>query len=934
MESAAAASAPAYAGPSNDMHMQPPGAFDDEPSSSRHFAIPASQVPKPMSTMPPPLQQMPLPLDSSTSTAKDGKSFGTRFLEECHDTDLPSPRLRSSRMFKGKGKDVVPIECEKKKPLNLLDLPVDILKDIVKEVTHTNDMTSLALCHSALHRLTIPHIYSRFDIVWPDTTTHTEQRSGVDALTFGLATLVMAEEIFGEAPGQRPDGQNRFNAGMKGKASDTAIRRRRGNHYAQFTKKFSLGNGPTDWVQEYLISKEGGKMLGTLVALAVARMRSLETFVWDMPTGILRDVWLALSSLSDRDDDRPCRLEKVWVRWHDNSSGESTSPVPPPPPTYQMHTFPPGNLTAAPSMPQATATAHPAALDRVERPSFSVLPPLKSLSVLDIDEIAYLDEMAVLIGRSLDKLRELRVGIARHAVARDFVTCWDGEGLEQVDHESPTVASSTIGERRLGGVLGVLTGFVSDMRKPKKTLSRRNRKRSRRPSLDLSPNAPPPPQANTPAPTTTESDVPIEASGALPSLTSLRDMLPDISTARPSIEPGPSALSPSLLRPDAVDSDPLVEMCSHASSPMRTPSLQPDDGQASPGLVVQSPLSPSYPVEHQEPPSEEQQAADGLDSDFEHHEYLDHTLKLENLELERIPLSIPVLQRALDWAHLTSLTLLHCGFHEQLWKTLRRTFAPIPKSPVYPSARRTPSSTPRKGGKSTMPPDVEMEYRLKLKKIHTNTVSPALIAFLKETLAPNSLETLFLQETRSYSSPVSVDHIYKGPLRRHRASLKRILIDSSEKGIDGQPVSSSRWRRWMVGREILAFMTSGKMPVLRELGVALDYRDWVSRYHSLNLPTDLLTPCQALLPPSPAFSAASPLHLYPFPGRPRPWQQPRPSRTRTSDCRHRRSPARSRALLHGHHEQVLRDPGESQGRRHLGSYRRPCAHRRARGRRR
>lgn len=306
-------------------------------------------------------------------------------------------------------------------------------------------------------------------------------------------------------------------------------------------------------------------------------------------------------------------------------------------------------------------------------------------------------------------------------------------------------------------------------------------------------------------------------------------MLPDISTGPSTVDPEPSVVSPSLLRPEAADSDPLVEMCSHASSPMRTPSIQPSDA-ASPDLLMgKSPFSSMFGVNPQDSVQHIDQDHAAADEDADPvQEYLDNTLKLENLELERIPLSIPVLQRAIDWTHLTSLTLLHCINHEQLWKTLRRTFAPVPKSPVYPSARRTPASTPRKSTKSSVPSDIEMEYRLKLKKIHTNTVSPALIAFLKETLAPNSVETLFLQETRSYSSPVTVDHIFKGPLRRHRASLKRILIDSSEKGIDGQPVSSSRWRRWMVGREILAFMTSGKMPALREIGVALDYRDWVS----------------------------------------------------------------------------------------------------------
>ena len=219
---------------------------------------------------------------------------------------------------------------------------------------------------------------------------------------------------------------------------------------------------------------------------------------------------------------------------------------------------------------------------------------------------------------------------------------------------------------------------------------------------------------------------------------------------------------------------------------------------------------PMEPIEPSEPP-------------------LDSSLQLDNLELERVPLSIPVLQRMIDWTRLTSLTLLHCQNHEQLWKTLRRSLAPVPRSPTYPQPRRTPTSTPRKNSKSSSALlEPEFEYRIHLKKLHTNTVSPALITFLKETLAPNTLEVLFLQEARSYSSSVSIDTIFRGPIRRHRGSLKKILIDSSEKGVDGLPTNSSRWRRWMLGREVLGFLCSSRMPALRELGCALDYRDWVS----------------------------------------------------------------------------------------------------------
>ena len=192
-------------------------------------------------------------------------------------------------------------------------------------------------------------------------------------------------------------------------------------------------------------------------------------------------------------------------------------------------------------------------------------------------------------------------------------------------------------------------------------------------------------------------------------------------------------------------------------------------------------------------------------------------LKLEVLELERVPLSVPVLRRAFDWSILSTLTLLHCSNHEQLWKILRRTYTP---RAAYPGS---PSSSKAYKASYTL----RSEYQLNLKRIHTNTVSPSLISFLKETLAPNSLEVLFLQEGRSYSSTVTVDAIYRGPMKRHRASLKKLMIDSGEKSPDGHTTTSSRWRRWMLNREILTFITSGRMNSLRELAVSIDYKDWV-----------------------------------------------------------------------------------------------------------
>ena len=190
-------------------------------------------------------------------------------------------------------------------PLNLLDLPLDILKDIFKEVSthlssmfcvlttppqvsHTSDLCSLAASNSALHSVATPLIYSRFDIVWPETHNFSEPRTGVDALTYGLATLVMREDLFEHdmlskksSCGASCQRYACTQCGAVNLLNHDPInpvkhrRLRRGNYFSQFTKKFSLGNGPPDWVAEYLVTKESGKMLGTLVALSVARMPNL-----------------------------------------------------------------------------------------------------------------------------------------------------------------------------------------------------------------------------------------------------------------------------------------------------------------------------------------------------------------------------------------------------------------------------------------------------------------------------------------------------------------------------------------------------------------------------------------------------------------------------------------------------------------------------------
>lgn len=632
------------------------------------------------------------------------------------------------------------------------------------QITHTNDLTSLALTNSTLHNLAIPHIYSRFDIVWPDAHTTTTEAKSVDALTYGLSTLCLGSPFARTTARLRKDGK-----------STGPLAKFAGNDYAKYTRKFSLGNGPNDWVSEYMINKESGKMLGTLVALAVARMVNLETFIWDMPTGVLADIFMALASLSDSSESGECQLERIWIRWHDNAdtgvpSSSSSSPGPAAAPTAVV----PAGSTLTPigiSLPSTAAHPPPKPTipyseNHVEYPTFSVLPPLKSLTVLDIDELAYLDELSVLLERSAGTLQELRIGISNKAIHHDFVQTWDGPELAQVDHNASWPGASSIGERRLGGILGVLMGRIFDIR-------RKSSKAKFAPVLVQQPD------------------------------------LPNSQT--------PTATSPTA--PPALDNDtvaPPPESQTNASTSGDTPIPALD---TSPAMEPSSVVDPASGPALGSPPRIR----------------LTGKLKLVTLELERVPLSMQVCSHAFDWTVLTNLTILECAQHENLWKLLKKQFQPQPQVSGYGISPT--SSKPM--------PNAPLKYVLNLKRIHTDVTSPSLIAFLRDTLAPNSLETLFLQDRRRAGSstanaapPVTIDTIFKGAIKRHRSSLRRLLLDSSAKSTSsGANIENLRWRSWCLPTEVLQYITSGRMARLKELSVAIDYKDWVrSRCYLYHLP--------------------------------------------------------------------------------------------------
>ena len=529
-----------------------------------------------------------------------------------------------------------------------------------------------------------------------------------------------------------------------------------------------------------------------------------------MPTGVLRDVWYALGNNSN--GHKPS-LEKVWVRFHDNKEVAASADTPAVSNATASLPVPNGALATLPANSVLTnGTPGPISsielsYQNTECPSFSILPPLKSLTVLEIDECAYLAEISVLVQKSLSSLRELRVGMSS-----SYST-----GIKNL--QAPSTSCSEMDYLAHGGILGLIMSKIHDCRK-------------QRIELDLggSINSPKTSSATAASDTAAQG---ISHGSALPLTTftfgedphlivpaSIK--LPDSpedqeykdtvagsatlqtdknSRAPNSILPHQVARAP-YLTPDALDLAPLADPKKRSQK-----DELPTSFNANRSNSVKNPGLPEVTVQQR--------------------------LRLEVLELEKVHFSVPVLHNSIEWSMLTSITLLQGSGHEELWKFLRRTYSPKSKPSSLLSPQSSSVSTPQAQLRPTAPSNLghmsTPEYRLNLRRIHTDHVSSALVSFLKETLAPNSLEWLILQDRGKTASTVAIESIYRGPLRYHRSSLKKVSIDSSSSLNSG--TRSNRWKRWQLSREILAFVTSGKMNSIRELGMAIDHKDWVSNNH-------------------------------------------------------------------------------------------------------
>lgn len=520
---------------------------------------------------------------------------------------------------------------------------------------------------------------------------------------------------------------------------------------------------------------------------------SQESFIWDMPTGVLRDIWIALSSLGDH---RPSRLEKLWIRFHDNQAAVNDAELEQ---TGQASQTTSGPAAAIPSSQQASLTnperygvSKVVWIDHLlESPNFSIMPALRSLTVLDIDEVRYLVELSTLLRRSLGTLRELRLGMAP-------TLCIPPSAQNDVD-VAPLFS---------GGVLALLMSKICDHPR----------------AVGSTILVPPTPNTSTEEVSKKTNDMtsqgPIHGvfGPAVPLISTDSANVPAAEIAGSLMDESGSGSVRTTL--EAIDPALFDERADFGT---QGPNLEPETEGEGAFQIGESEVNKL--------PGEMELlniGAVGNVADFNTPLPADR-LKLEILELERLTrLSASVLRKTIDFTVLTSLTLLRCGDQSGLWDRLRREFAPrksrinsIPEQTMQLDSHGTHPR--RKVLKATSSDD--LEYQLRLKKIHTDAVSSELISFLKLTLAPNTLEFMFLQDNLIAPSPVTLEAIYRGPLRRHRASLTKVMIDSAYGAANSRSRSETA-RKWTLNRDILAFITSSKMNKLRELALAIEYKDW------------------------------------------------------------------------------------------------------------
>ncbi|KAK3488079.1 uncharacterized protein B0T23DRAFT_221775 [Neurospora hispaniola] len=328
-------------------------------------------------------------------------------------------------------------------PLSFLGMPSEIQKDIVKHCCQP-DLICLALVSKHCRELAASQLYRQFHIVFPDEDDPSFD-SPIDGLAAGLDTFVTSNYDY--AQHLRDLSLDTLSAGSKGEAA----------------------------YKPYLLQNSCGKFMNTLLLLALRKANKLETFKWNIRVELSRPVYAVLHDIRTiahvhiRMQAGPSLYEKPPPLPHAIHAPPSiapglppvhwmpqgTHPPPVPPqqgmdfdlqittansnfvnahPVYLAHNSQPPHphafaqqqhphLQAFPQQPphhhQPPAPKPPSKPKAQKRPQVLTEPPtlsgfrnLKSLAVLDIDNLDIVTEIKTCVRNSAGTLTKLKLSFS------------------------------------------------------------------------------------------------------------------------------------------------------------------------------------------------------------------------------------------------------------------------------------------------------------------------------------------------------------------------------------------------------------------------------------------------------------------------------------------------------------------------------------------
>ncbi|KAF5666035.1 hypothetical protein FHETE_6403 [Fusarium heterosporum] len=292
-----------------------------------------------------------------------------------------------------------------KRKLTFLDFPLETQKGILSHCSQS-ELICCALVSRHFRELASALLYRSFNILFPDDDD-VRFESPIDGLAGGLDTFTTSDYDYAKH--------------LRELSMDTV----------------STGAKAEHAYKPYLYSTSCGKFLNTLLYLTLKKAKTLETFRWNIRVELSRPVYSELHKIDT--------LTKFHIRLQagdtyyttppplplaiDNLPPTSThwSDIPPPPPpgppppvfsaplagamtSLPVLTSPPPLLPSSKQFSKSKAskrdiTAH-------EPPTLSGFKKLKSLSVLDIDDLELVPELKTCVHNSSATLTELHLSLS------------------------------------------------------------------------------------------------------------------------------------------------------------------------------------------------------------------------------------------------------------------------------------------------------------------------------------------------------------------------------------------------------------------------------------------------------------------------------------------------------------------------------------------